>query len=50
MVTECPLQEEAQAAERENSALLLTRAERYTAEFELLRDTFACARACVCRA
>ena len=43
-------QEEAQAAESQNSALLLARAERYASEFELLQDTFACARACFCRA
>ena len=44
------VQEEAQAPDAQNSALLLTRAERYQAEFELLQDTFACARACFCRA
>ncbi len=43
-------QEEAQAAESQNSALQLARAERYAAEFELLQDTFACGRACFCRA
>ena len=44
------MQEEAQAADAQNSALLLTKAERYQAEFELLQNTFACARVCFCRA
>ena len=44
------LQEEALAAEKENAALLLTKADRSSAEHNLLSDTLACARACFCHA
>ena len=43
-------QEEALAAEKENAALLLTKADRCDAEHQLLSDTLACARACFCYA
>lgn len=39
-------QEESLAAEKENAALLLTKADRCNAEHQLLSDTLACARAC----
>ena len=43
-------QEESLAAEKENAALLLTKADRCDAEHQLLSDTLACARACFCHA
>ncbi|CAL8470925.1 g10467 [Coccomyxa elongata] len=36
-------------AEVQNAVLLLAKTDRYTAEFELLHNTLACARVCFCR-
>ena len=44
------VQEEGLAAEKENAALLLAKADRSSVEHQLLSDTLACARACFCHA
>ena len=43
-------QQEEAPAEVQNAVLLLAKTERYDTEFELLRNTLACARVCFCRA
>ena len=44
------VQQEEAPAEVQNAVLLLAKTDRYSAEFELLHNTLACARVCFCRA